>query len=296
MDKTEFLTIYATFEHLEVVQKTLPTIIEETKRNQAKLIVHDSSVKGRDEKWAYLQELNKNNDFFLILSNNMSMAHARNMCLALGQELYAPEYICMVEDDHGFKEGFILSMVRAIKKYYGKKSPNGLRYGLFTGCGEHHYASRHILEHGHAYPDIDSDPGSVGGANSCCRCAPTAHWNNVLKGYDTDEYLISTYQTNPLNYRNYHKGFTTLIVENGAKMFSTDRMGRGTSVTSSLRLWDEKYTASDPRSRYLGKDGISDYGKRSRRKVGGLISKLKRVNGFRVLGMDVLKQLRIRKH
>ena len=129
MEKTEFLTIFPSFEDLEVVKKTLPSIIEETRRNDAKLIVHDSSVKVRDEKWSYLQDVNKDNDFFLILSDNLSMAHARNMCLALGQELYSPDYICMVEDDHGFKEGLIASMVNAIKKYYGKMSLNGLRYG-----------------------------------------------------------------------------------------------------------------------------------------------------------------------
>ncbi len=254
MEQVEFLTIYATFGNLSVVKQTLPSVIEETKRNNAQLIVHDSTVKGRSEKWTYLQELNQNNDFFLLLSDNLSMAHARNMCLALGQELYAPSYICMMEDDHGFKEGLIPSLVNAMKQYYGQISPNELRYGLFTGCGKHHYAKRHILDDGHAYPDFDSLPGKLGGANSCFRCAPTAHWNNVLKGYDTDEYLISTYQTSNLNRRNYNKGFTTLIVDNGDKMFDVEAIGRGTSTEKAVKLWDEQYTASDPRSNYIGKD------------------------------------------
>jgi hypothetical protein len=254
VDKTEFLTIYATFENLKVVQKTLPSVIEETKRYNAKLIVHDSSVQDRAEKWAYLQKLGQNSDFFLLLSDNLSMAHARNTCLALGQELYAPDYICMIEDDHGFKPGLILSMIEAMREYYGQTAPNGLRYGLFTGCGKHHYAVRHVLADGHAYPDVDSKIGSLGGANSCFRCAPTSHWNNVLKGYDTDEYLISTYQTKNLVARNYHKGFTTMIVCNGGKVFDVEAIGRGTSAAGKLRLWDEKYTASDSRSNYLGKE------------------------------------------
>ena len=254
MDKTEFLTIFATFENLDVVQQVLPSIIEETKQNDARLIVHDSSVRGREEKWRYLQDLNRNGDFFLLLSDNLSMAHARNLCLHLGQELYAPDYICMVEDDHGFKPGLIARMVDAMKTYYGQPCLNGLRYGLFTGCGKHHYAPRHVLENGHAYPDGSAPPGMLGGANSCFRCAPTSHWNNVLKGYDTDEYLISTYQTKHLNFRNYHKGFTTMIVDNGTRVFDIETVGRGTS-TDGLRLWDEDYTASDPRSRYRGKTG-----------------------------------------
>ena len=118
MDKTDFLTIYGTFENLEVVMLTLPSILEETKRSNSKLIVHDSSVNKREEKWKYLQDLNKDNDFFLILSSNMSMAHSRNMCLQLGQELYAPEYVCMLEDDHAFSVGGIDILKDVMSKYH----------------------------------------------------------------------------------------------------------------------------------------------------------------------------------
>jgi len=252
MRKTKFLTIYPTFEQLAVVRQTLPSVIEETRRNDAALIVHDSSVKGRDEKWDFLRSLNKDNDFFLILSDNLSMAHARNMCLFVGQEMFCPDYICMIEDDLGFQEGLIGCMLKAMETYYGAVSPNGLRYGVFTGCGAHH-PSQVLLDDGNVHIQADAPPGSLGGANSCFRCAPAAHWQNVLKGYDTDEFLISTYQTRNLNQRNYHKGFTVMIVDNEKKTFHVDCAGRGTSSDAKLRLWDETYTASDARSRYLGK-------------------------------------------
>jgi len=253
MEKTEFLTIFPTFENLEVVKKTLPSVIEETKRNDAKLIVHDSSVNGRQEKWDYLHELNKTGDFFLILSNNLPMAHARNMCLHLGQELYAPEYICIMDDDHGFRQGLVSSMVEAMKKYYGKASPNGLRYGMFSACFVHTRTKREKINDMYEFPTINNEPFAMGGFNSCFRCAPTNHWNNVLKGYDTDEYLISIYQTATLRWRNYHKGFTILFVGNGNLVFDIDNQGRGTSFPNELRLWDEKYCKSDTRSNYFGK-------------------------------------------
>lgn len=258
MEKTEFLTIFPSFENLEIVKETLPTIIEETKNNDARLIVHDSSEKIRDEKWAYLIELNKNRDFFLILSDNLSMAHARNMCHHLGQELYAPDYICMLEDDHGFRPGLIQAMIKAMKQYYGKKSPNGLRYGLFSGCGTHNLFNYYVMEDGNAYPKPDSRPVILGKANSCFRCAPTSHWNNVLKGYDTDEYLISEYQTRNLNFRNYHKGFTAMVVQNGELVFEVQNPGRGLSKKAKHRLWDGEYTASDARSRFLNKGKNQD--------------------------------------
>jgi len=253
MDQAEFLTIFASFENLAAVKQTLPSVIAETRRHDARLIVHDSSVSCREEKWAYLLDLNQNKEFFLILSDNMSMAHARNMCLQLGRDLFAPAYICMLEDDHGFLPGLIPGMVNAMKNYYGKPSPNGLRYGLFTGCGMHNVHQREVLEDGHAFPRSGLKAELMGRSNSCCRCAPTSHWTDVLKGYDTDEYPISIFQTKNLNLRNYHKGFTAMIVKNGTLMFEIRNHGRGFSAASPTKLWDDDYTASDPRSRFAGK-------------------------------------------
>ncbi len=253
MDKTVFLTIFASFENLDAVKQTLPSVIAETKQADARLMVHDSSVNSKEEKWAYLMELNRGEDFFLLLSDNLSMAHARNMCLGLGQEMWAPDYICVMEDDHGYKPGLIPLAIETVKKYYGQPCPNGFRYGLFTGCGAHQTRKRRILEDGNAYPDADNEPMHVGRANSCFRLAPAAHWNNVLKGYDTDEYLISSYQTKNLNFRNYHKGFTCMIIQNGNYAFEAKNTGRGYSVEPALRTWDENYAASDGRSRFHGK-------------------------------------------
>lgn len=249
MDKTTFLTIFASFEQLDIVRQTLPSVIAESNRNDAKLIVHDSSVNHRNEKWEYLKELNKKEDFFLILSSNLSMAHARNMCLHLGQELFAPDYICMLEDDHGFNPGIIPEMINAMKNWYGKIAPNGLRFGMFTGCGLHHTDNRQMFDEGHSFPNANETPIRLGKANSCFRCAPTSHWNNVLKGYDTDEYLISTFQTANMNYRNYFKGFTVMYVKNGEFCFHIDSKGRGVTDSGELKLWDEVYTVSDKRSR-----------------------------------------------
>jgi len=261
MKKTKFLTIFPSFENLSVVKQTLPSIIEETKENDARLIVHDSSVNNREEKWNYLKELNENDDFFLILSSNMSMAHARNMCLQLGQELYAPEYICMVEDDHGFNKGLISKITHIMKKYYGEKSPNGeFQYGLFSACTKHLHTTEFLkINEDLLCPAKKAIPMAIGGVNSCFRCAPTSHWNNVLKGYDTDEYLISTYQTKHLNFRNYNKGFTTLTIDSDREYaFSIENEGRGSTDTSSKNIWDDNYTASDERSDFLGKEKTKD--------------------------------------
>jgi len=252
MDKKQIVTIFQTYGSISIVKQTLPSVIEETKKNDAALIVFDSTeIKdGRKEKWQYLQNLNVNDDFFLILSSNLSVADSRNTCMFLAQKLYVPDYICIMDDDHGFKSGFIAKLIDAMQKYYGKIAPNGLRFGLFTGCGEHRHGPRLNMKDGHTCPDPTCKPGALGGTNGCFRCAPTSHWNNVLNGYESDEYLISYYQTSSISRRNYHKGFTTLIVKNGSKMFCINYSGRGGSAPKGKMLWDDKYTASDRRSKY----------------------------------------------
>jgi len=261
LNKTEFLTIFCTYSNLEIVKQTLPSVIKETNRDgNAKLIIHDSTQKqhGQKEKWAWLREIElEEENVFLILSTNMSMAHARNMCLHLGQELYAPEYVAMMEDDHGYHPNLIPKLVAGMKKYYGLQHENGMRFGLF-GCCKKHFENTAEID----YIDKDKNITTLINRkttlqsfriNSCFRCAPTSHWNNVLKGYDTDEYLISFYQTMNLNLRNYNKGFTTFVLEDGKYMFDVEGPGRGVTDGSKLRLWDENYAASDPRSKYLGK-------------------------------------------
>jgi hypothetical protein len=255
MKMREMAVIFPTYEDVDTVRKTLPSVIEECRRTESALIVHDASEKNRDEMWVFLKEICGGGQAFLILTSPMSMASARNMCLSTAFALFAPSYICMLEDDHGLRVGAISALLSAMREYYGKLSPNGLRFGLFSGClhcwRDHHKFS--TLPDGHVYPDLHNQTHALGGANSCFRCAPASHWQNVLQGYDQDEYMISNWQTRNINFRNYNRGFTSMYVNGGDISFSVDRIGQGYTQTPALRRWDEVYTASDPRSKYYGK-------------------------------------------
>jgi hypothetical protein len=44
-----------------------------------------------------------------------------------------------------------------------------------------------------------------------------------------------------------------MVVQNGALVYDIDRVGRGVSSADGARLWDNQYTATDPRSAYRGK-------------------------------------------
>lgn len=252
MDKTEFATVFCTFGDLESVQTTLPTVIAETRRAGARLLVHDCSTPeaGRDEKWAWLQKLSGGHEFFLFLSSPMSMAAARNFAMRFAIQQWLPDYICLMEDDHGFREGFIPVMTEAMRRYYGKRASTGFHFGLFSGCTKHWGVPSLALPDGNLYPNAETGVLRMGGPNSCMRCAPTHHWLEVLHGYDLDDFPISRFQTAPSALRNYHRGFTTMIVGNGQYVFDLDRPGRGVTDDGKCALWGDDFAARDPRANF----------------------------------------------
>lgn len=251
MQHADFATIYTSFNDLKVVQEVLPGIAEECRRTDTALIVHDCSSIDTEATWAWYREQSERLGFFYLFSRRMQFALARNMCLQLAIEMHSPQYICMLEDDHGYRPGAIDALREQMHATYGRKSPNGLRYGLYSLCpdcwGEAFRRSCSDDGHGNLTPGADNPPWQLGGANSCCRCAPTSHWTAVLKGYDPDEYPISFYQTKNLNLRNYNRGFTAQYVGGGHLVQRKDRPGTGVAM-ANVRF-DDQYTASDRRSK-----------------------------------------------
>lgn len=252
--KTRLLVVINTFNDLDAIRTTLPTVVEDVRGISAQIIVHDCSTERCGETWTWLKRYADQNDVFLMLSSRMSLAHARNMAIRTGLELFVPDYVCVLEDDHGFRPGMTAALLDAMDSYYGRESPNGFLYGLFSGCPNcWDEFKTHKDPNGHAYPNPNEETWRVGGANSCFRAAPTAHWMNVLKGYDPDQYSLSYWQTKNLNYRNYHSGFTTLYVKSGDLVFRLKRQGQGTTQQPELRGWDPEYARVDPRARFAGR-------------------------------------------
>ncbi len=251
---SEFATVYCCFEDVETVGKMLPTVLRASERSGAAVVVVDSSVRNRAAMGALLAELGRGKSFFLAHTDPISMGLARNLGLWLALELHAPTYLCMLEDDHGYADDTIPQLIQAMQTYYGKPSATGLRFGMFTTCpycwGDEYLHNLVAVDGG---PHLMADTARVpplmaGGTNSCFRCAPTTHWLSVLKGYDTDEYPISTFQTAGLNLRNYHKGYATLVVGGGRLCVRHDREGRGFTTERGNRPFHEQFSRRDPRS------------------------------------------------
>ncbi len=257
IEPVEFLTIYCCFEDVDTVSRMLPTVLDESKRTGAAVVVHDCSVTNRPAMEALIQDMKREHTFFFVRTDPIPMGLARNLALWIALEIYAPAYICMIEDDHGYSRDLIPEMVDAMKHFYGKESPSGLRYGMFTACpfcwGESYLNALVPAEDGrHRVVDASRvTPMMAGGANSCFRCAPTSHWVSVLRGYDVDEYPISPFQTSGINFRNYHKGFTAMVVRNGDLVLRQEREGRGFTTAPERRPFSIDYAARDPRSGFI---------------------------------------------
>lgn len=257
VEPIEFLTIYCCFEDVATVSRMLPTVLAESKRTGAAVVVHDCSVTNKLAMEALIANLKQEYSFFFVHTDPISMGVSRNLALWISLEIHAPTYVCMIEDDHGYSPGLIPEMVDAMKRFYGKISPSGLRYGMFTACPfcwGAEYLNALVPVEGGAHRVVDATrvaPMMAGGTNSCFRCAPISHWISVLRGYDVDEYPISTFQTAGINFRNYHKGFTTMVVRNGDLVLRQEREGRGFTTTLERRPFNQEYAARDPRSGFL---------------------------------------------
>ena len=258
VDPVEFLTVYCCFEDVDTVSRMLPTVLAESKRAGAAVVVHDCSVTNKSAMGALIAALKKEYSFFFVHTDPVSMGLSRNLALWISLEIHAPTYVCIIEDDHGYSAGLIPEMVDAMKRFYGKESPNGLRYGMFSACpfcwGDEYLNALVPVEEVHRVVDASRVPPLMaGGTNSCFRCAPTSHWISVLRGYDVDEYPISTFQTAGLNLRNYHKGFTTMVVGNGNFVVRQEREGRGFTTAPTNRPFTPKIAARDKRSGFYNK-------------------------------------------
>jgi len=270
MQVADLVVIYPTYQKPDTVQETLPSIMKAAEfcKKQGlhvQVIIHacvDNVVYGyTGDLMDVLGDVLAGGGYhpFVLVTDNMSMADSRNMCLKLAIDRYAPRNILMLEEDHQFKDTNVLyDLVGMLDLYYGMQVGNGLRVGMVSGCMTCTVATMVPLNASEAADQSGRElyvphgiPAVIGGSNSCFRAAPTSHWVSVLKGYDHDEYPVSRYQTRGLKFRNYHSGFTTLYFD-GCQ--TVGNVGRGEGDSNSIKLWDEGYCASDPRSNFRGKD------------------------------------------
>jgi glycosyltransferase involved in cell wall biosynthesis len=253
--------IMTTINNPEMLVQTVPSFASQMDAVDGVLVIYDCSTgDNRKRVSEEIERIRVGDEILLIQSDNVSASIARNVSFELCRQKYNPSIVGFIEDDHIAKDGFLSAMQESIVSLYGKVSDSGLRVGLFSGCSKCNGGDRTYLNEDNDFTRSADQPVSLlGGLNACCRFAPMTHWLNVLGQWDVDEYLISEFQTRGVGTRNYNRGFCSAIIGDGKFLREIYQDGRGTSDSSSLRLWDNAYTASDNRSAFKGK-GAKDEG------------------------------------
>lgn len=264
MEHTEVVLYLFSYGQPEITKKTFPTVLENVKSlgGSAQLVVHDCS-EGEDRLAVrqYFDGMKKQFDCTTIYTDNIPLGLVRNAVIDLGIKRWNPVCICTIENDHGLRPGALPLLLAAMQKKYDALAPNNFRFGMFTLCGIDNAGGRHpgVLHHD---PEIgqyqcapwDVSPLFIGRCNACMRAMPVRHWQNVVNpGYDVDEYYTSEWQTNQANMRNYHHGYTTMVVGDGTLCYEVPNEGRGTSTTG-LRVYDTRFCRQDRRSQFIGKE------------------------------------------
>ena len=259
------VVIITTINNPDMIAKTAASFANQIEDVDGALVIYDCST-GENRKRVHdeIERIRKGSEILLIQSDNVSASIARNISFELCRQSYNPSIVGFVEDDHFANDGFLVAMLEAIDSLYGTVTESGLRVGLFSGCSVCNGGDRTYLN---GNKDFVRSAGQsislLGGVNACCRFAPTNHWLNVLGHWDVDEYLISEFQTRGIGMRNYNHGFCSVVIQDGKLMREIYQDGRGTSDSSSLRMWDNSYTASDERSAFKGKDAKAETKKKS---------------------------------
>jgi len=131
----ETIIIFTTYKREDVSIRSMASLCEAIRDYNVRIIVNDASpeVKGRSTPF-----FNQAVDYIWTPSFT-SAATSRNIAVEYARDKYVPEYICFVEDDYMYESQWYRYLVDVCKRNYGKKSPLGLAYGVFS-------ASRHRLE------------------------------------------------------------------------------------------------------------------------------------------------------
>ncbi len=138
-------------------------------------------------------------------------ATSRNLAVTLMLDKYSAENICLLEDDFEYSELWYPVILKTCRENFGKISPWGLSYGMFT-------ASTHNIED----ERIKRDPNNglvayIFGGVADQRFMPTHHYLSTLRMWDPDILGVSYCQTGMQTSRNTMRGFCGGIISAGDK-------------------------------------------------------------------------------
>lgn len=199
----ETIIIFTTYRREEISIESIGSLCEAIKGQNARIIVNDASPEVKDRSTMFFNELVD----YIWTPSFTSAATSRNIAVEYAKDKYVPEYICFVEDDYLYESHWYRYLVDVCKRNYGKKSPLGLAYGVFS-------ASRHRLEKNRIkFDKLNGLTAYIFGAVADQRFMPYSHYINVFRFWDPDVLGVSYCQTGMQTGRNTMNGFCGGIIQ-----------------------------------------------------------------------------------
>ncbi len=196
----ETVIVFVSYEREDVAVQSLMSLCLAVRgfRDRVRIVVSDATPSY--DKIAALRVCEF--DDLIWTPDPTSAATSRNLATTLIQDKYCPEFICFVEDDIVYSKKWYPTMVEVTRSTYGKMSPWGVAYGVFSG-------SPHVLfsEDRRKFDAERNIVADIFGVAADQRFMPFHHYLNVFRMWDPDVLGISSCQTGSQVHRNTMRGF-----------------------------------------------------------------------------------------
>lgn len=190
--------IFGTYGRRDVASASLRSLIDSTRGCNVKIIVSDATpTEEFDDRLAKLLP-----DQYIWTPGNVNMATSRNIGVSLARDKYVFDWIMFVEDDLFYQSGWYPSLLETASKLYGRKSPLGLAYGVFSAV------SNAVKDDESVLYDAENDVfASMFGLRADQRLYKASHYFNVVQRWDSDLLGISSCQTGKPSHRDLMRGY-----------------------------------------------------------------------------------------
>lgn len=202
----ETTIIFVTYKRSDIAERSYLSLENALTKFRQKIKIIISDATPYSEKLDWIRRSNA--DDIIWTPNFTSAATSRNIAVNLMLDKYSTEYICLLEDDFEYTENWYPALIECCKKYYGRISPWGLAYGMFS-------ASPHPLEKEKVMMDKEIGlKAYLLGLVADQRFMPSHHYLSCLRFWDPDILGISSGQTGLQSIRNTNRGFCGGVITN----------------------------------------------------------------------------------
>ncbi len=197
----EAVLIFGTYKRPDIALKSLESLSRVGSCQNWRLVVADAS-----DKPLLAEDCERLGYDYIWTPGDVSMAASRDLAFAYAKMKYVAEWVLFLEDDLVYEEHWYETLINFAGRTYGKLSPFGLAYGVFS-------ASPGVKRDETVVFDEENDCfAQFFGPRADQRLYKMSHYDSVVKHWDPDVLGISSSQTGAQIQRNTLRGFCSASI------------------------------------------------------------------------------------